>query len=219
MAIGTVVGITASSNDSDATTNTITYSLFDNDGGNFTIDANTGVVTTAAALNRETLGASRNITVRATPPTVRRLILSSRSISTILMNSTWERSPITMRRPIRLQRTPLTEPREYHLTRQRRDATTNTITYSLDDNAGGRFTIDANTGVVTVSTEVSSTTKRPRRTVLPSERPQPMLPSRLSRLQSISPTSTKARSELSRQRRRRTMFSRMPATLPLGSPA
>ncbi len=30
------------------------------------------------------------------------------------------------------------------------DATTNTITYSLDDNAGGRFTIDANSGVVTV---------------------------------------------------------------------
>ncbi len=64
--IGTVVGITASSSDSDATTNTVTYSLFDNDGGNFTIDANTGVVTTAAALNRETLGASRNITIRAT---------------------------------------------------------------------------------------------------------------------------------------------------------
>ncbi len=52
--IGTVVGITVSSSDSDATTNTVTYSLFDNDGGNFTIDANTGVVTTAAALNRET---------------------------------------------------------------------------------------------------------------------------------------------------------------------
>ncbi len=66
VAIGTVVGITTSSSDSDATTNTVTFSLFDNDGGNFTIDANTGIVTTAAALNRETLGASRNITVRAT---------------------------------------------------------------------------------------------------------------------------------------------------------
>ncbi len=86
--IGTVVGITASSSDSDATTNTVTYSLFDNDGGNFTIDANTGVVTTAAALNRETLGASRNITVRATSATVPRLIPSSRSTSTTLMNST-----------------------------------------------------------------------------------------------------------------------------------
>ena len=31
------------------------------------------------------------------------------------------------------------------------DATTNTITYTLDDDAGGRFAIDANTGVVTVA--------------------------------------------------------------------
>ena len=31
------------------------------------------------------------------------------------------------------------------------DATTNTITYSLDDNAGGRFAIDGSTGVVTVA--------------------------------------------------------------------
>src|SRR4030095_8926732 len=31
------------------------------------------------------------------------------------------------------------------------DATTNTVTYSLTDSAGGRFAIDANTGVVTVA--------------------------------------------------------------------
>ena len=31
------------------------------------------------------------------------------------------------------------------------DGTTNTVTYSLDDNAGGRFTIDSATGVVTVA--------------------------------------------------------------------
>ena len=55
VAIGTTVGITASASDADATTNTVTYSLFDSDGGNFAIDANTGIVTTAAALNRETL--------------------------------------------------------------------------------------------------------------------------------------------------------------------
>jgi Cadherin domain len=30
------------------------------------------------------------------------------------------------------------------------DGTNNTVTYSLTDNAGGRFTINANTGVVTV---------------------------------------------------------------------
>ncbi len=42
---GTVVGITAFSSDADATTNGITYSLDNNAGGRFTIDASTGVVT------------------------------------------------------------------------------------------------------------------------------------------------------------------------------
>ncbi len=42
------------------------YSLQDNDGGRFAIDANTGVVTVAGAIDREADGASRNITVRAT---------------------------------------------------------------------------------------------------------------------------------------------------------
>ncbi len=64
--LGTVVGITANAFDSDATTNVITYSLTDNDGGRFAIDANTGVVTVAGAIDRETDGVSRSITVRAT---------------------------------------------------------------------------------------------------------------------------------------------------------
>ena len=37
-AIGTTVGITGLASDADATTNTITYTLFDNDGGSFAID-------------------------------------------------------------------------------------------------------------------------------------------------------------------------------------
>ncbi len=63
---GTLVNITAAASDADATTNTILYSLQDNDGGRFAIDANTGVVTVAGAIDREADGASRNITVRAT---------------------------------------------------------------------------------------------------------------------------------------------------------
>ena len=38
-AIGTAVGITASASDADATNNTITYSLHDDDGGRFAIDS------------------------------------------------------------------------------------------------------------------------------------------------------------------------------------
>ena len=60
------VGITASASDADATNNTITYSLDDSDGGRFAIDSSTGVITVAAAIDREADGASRNITVRST---------------------------------------------------------------------------------------------------------------------------------------------------------
>ena len=40
------VGITASASDADGTTNTITYSLTNDDSGNFVIDPGTGVVST-----------------------------------------------------------------------------------------------------------------------------------------------------------------------------
>ncbi|MFN9912100.1 MAG: cadherin repeat domain-containing protein, partial [Pirellulaceae bacterium] len=66
VAVGTTIGITANAFDLDATTNTITYSLTSNPDGLFQIDANTGVVTTATAINREAIGATRSITVRAT---------------------------------------------------------------------------------------------------------------------------------------------------------
>ncbi|MEQ1902744.1 MAG: DUF4347 domain-containing protein, partial [Pirellulaceae bacterium] len=65
VAIGTTVGLTANAFDLDATNNTITYSLTSNPSGLFQIDANTGVVTTAAAIDRETHGALRSITVQA----------------------------------------------------------------------------------------------------------------------------------------------------------
>ncbi len=64
--VGTTVGITASANDADGSNNTITYSLANNDGGRFTINSSTGVVTVAGAINREADGPTRNITVRAT---------------------------------------------------------------------------------------------------------------------------------------------------------
>ncbi len=65
---GTVVGITAHAADADASTNTVTYSFTTagNPEGLFAIGSSSGIVTTAAAINRETHGASRNITVLAT---------------------------------------------------------------------------------------------------------------------------------------------------------
>ncbi len=58
-------GSPPSASDADATTNAITYSLDNNAGGRFAINASTGVVTVAGAIDRET-AASYNITVRAT---------------------------------------------------------------------------------------------------------------------------------------------------------
>ena len=66
VAVGTIVGITANATDADATTNTITYTLDDNDDGRFSVEAATGIVRVAGSIDREADGASRNITVRAT---------------------------------------------------------------------------------------------------------------------------------------------------------
>src|SRR4029450_8734446 len=66
-ATGTLVGITASSSDDDATNNTISYSLTDDANGAFQIDSVTGIVTVAdgTQIDRES-DASLDITVRAT---------------------------------------------------------------------------------------------------------------------------------------------------------
>jgi hypothetical protein len=51
-AIGTTLGITALASDPDGT-DVVTYSLTNDAGGRFAIDANTGVVTVAGAIDRE----------------------------------------------------------------------------------------------------------------------------------------------------------------------
>jgi len=152
VAIGTVVGITTNATDADATTNTVTYSLFGNDGGNFTIDANTGVVTTAAALNRETLGASRNITVRATSADGS----TADTVFTIAINDLdeFDIGPINdlVSNPNAVAENSATGTIvNYQAFTFDADATMNGVVYSLDDNANGRFAIDAVSGMVTVA--------------------------------------------------------------------
>ncbi len=61
---GTTVGVTALADDADATDN-VTYSLSDDAGGRFTIDANSGVITVNGALDYET-NTSHSVTVLAT---------------------------------------------------------------------------------------------------------------------------------------------------------
>ena len=163
---GTAVGITASASDADATTNAITYTLDDNAGGRFTIHATTGVVTVAGAIDRET-AASYNITVRATSADTS----YSTQTFTIAINDVDE-FDVGAVTDSNAAANAVNENAVNGTTvgitaaASDADATTNAITYSLTDSAGGRFTIHASTGVVTVAgaidreTAASPTTSR-----------------------------------------------------------
>ena len=138
--------------DADATTNTATYSLFDNDGGRFAIDANTGVVTVAGAINRETDGATRNITIRATSADasftdqvflIAIVDANEFDVSTIVdasvtPNFVFENSANGVLVGIVADAFD-------------GDATLNGVVYSLDDSSNGRFVIDSTTGVIRVA--------------------------------------------------------------------
>ncbi len=148
-AIGTAVGITAFSTDIDPADN-ISYSLDDDAGGRFLIDATTGVVTVNAALDAEA-ATSHNIIVRATSDDtsfttiafsiavadVNEFGIGAMSDSDVSAETVAENATVgTIVGITALASDP--------------DVDDN-ITYSLDVDAGGRFTIDATTGVVTVN--------------------------------------------------------------------
>ncbi|MFO0923541.1 MAG: VCBS domain-containing protein [Pirellulales bacterium] len=150
--IGTVVGITASAFDADATTNTITYSLFDNDGGRFAIDTNTGVVTLAMGLNRETDGATRTITVRASSSdgshTDQNFTIAINDIDEFDVGTVSDSNGASNVVAEFAANGTTVGVTAFGVDS---DATTNTISYTLDDSAGGRFAIHGSTGVVTVA--------------------------------------------------------------------
>ncbi|MFT3857957.1 MAG: cadherin domain-containing protein [Aquabacterium sp.] len=150
---GSTVGLTASASDADATTNTITYSLTDSAGGRFAINASTGVVTVAngTLLNYEAV-TSHSITVLATSADgssssqsftinvgdVDEFDVGAVSDSNAAANSLAENSANGTAVGITASASDA-------------DGSNNTITYSLSDSAGGRFAINASTGVVTVA--------------------------------------------------------------------
>ncbi|RYX79929.1 cadherin repeat domain-containing protein, partial [bacterium] len=150
---GTVVGITASATDADGTTNTITYSLSNNAGGRFAINASTGVVTVAngTLLNYEA-ATSHAITVVATSADGS----SSSQVMTINLSDVDEfdvGAVSDANATANSVAENATNGTVVGITANATDAdgTTNTITYSLSDSAGGRFAINASTGVVTVA--------------------------------------------------------------------
>ncbi|MGH6649474.1 cadherin repeat domain-containing protein, partial [Aquabacterium sp.] len=150
---GTVAGITASAVDADGTNNTVSYSLSDDAGGRFAINAVTGVVTVAngTLLNYES-ATSHAITVVATSldgssssqvmtinlADVNEFAVSAVSDTNAAANSVAENAANGTVVGITANATDV-------------DGTNNTITYSLSDSASGRFAINAVTGVVTVA--------------------------------------------------------------------
>ena len=150
VAVGTNVGITAFADDADGT-DTVSYSLDNDAGGRFTIDGATGIVTVNGAIDREAAG-TYDITVRATSTdtstTTRTFTITIGDVDEFdvgsitdvdaTINSVDENAANGTVVGVTALATD-------------DDATNNTITYSLDNNAGGRFAIDGTTGVITVA--------------------------------------------------------------------
>ncbi len=150
--VGTSAGVTAVAFDADSTNNTVSYTLVDNDGGRFAIDATTGVVTVSGAIDRENDGPVRTITVRATSTDGS---YSDQNFS-ITINDVDEFnvgavSDVNAASNAVNENAAAGTTVGITATASDADATTSTITYSLSSNDGGRFAIDSTTGVVTVA--------------------------------------------------------------------
>ena len=141
---GTTVGITALSSDLDGT---VTYSLSDSAGGRFAIDAGTGVVTVAnaALLNYED-ATSHNITVQASDGTA-----NSTQSFTIAVTNVAPTAPADGNAAANAVNENAANGTLVGITAASTDVHGGTVTYSLSDNAGGRFAIDASTGIVSVA--------------------------------------------------------------------
>ena len=150
-ATGSVVGITALANDAD-TDATISYSLSDNAGGRFTIDSATGVVMVAdgslldyeqatsysiTLLASSSDGSSNSQTFSVAVTNVNDNAVTAPADSNASLNSVSENAASGT---------------VVGITAMASDADSGaTISYSLSEDAGGRFSIDSATGVVMVA--------------------------------------------------------------------
>ncbi|WP_299417690.1 VCBS domain-containing protein, partial [uncultured Sulfitobacter sp.] len=161
-AIGTAVGITAMSTDDDVTANPLAYSITGGTGSSlFTIDSSTGVITVNGAIDREAAGGgSYTLDVIATPQSG---AASAAATFTITVND--DITEFSVSTPVDTDGTTGGSLAENSMGgaivgitafSSDSDATLNTVTYALTDNAGNRFEIDATSGVVTLSDEAGA---------------------------------------------------------------
>jgi len=178
-AVNTFIGVTAAAVDADATTNTITYSLVNAEGGDYTagefrIDAADGKVYVAGPIDREGAGGdSRTLFVKATSldgsTAIRSLNLFIADVNEHAVsapvdtnsaaNTVAENAPFGLNVGITASATDA-------------DATTNTVTYSLVGDAlglsaytAGEFVIGETNGVVTVGGMINRETGGATRTL------------------------------------------------------
>ncbi|WP_050979873.1 cadherin repeat domain-containing protein, partial [Enterovibrio norvegicus] len=148
--IGTSVGITFSATDGDGS-DTISYALSDDAGGLFTVDPETGEVTVAGALDYET-ATNHNITVIATSTDG---TTSSQTFNIALTDDTSEFSATAITETDAAADTVSESAAigdSVGVTFNSVDGDgTDSITFTLTDNAGGLFTIDPDSGKVTVA--------------------------------------------------------------------
>jgi len=144
---GDLVGITASA--TEAKTGTVSFSLSDDAGGRFAIDAATGVVTVADAglLNFET-AASHQIVVRATDA---QGAFSSQAFTIAVANVANDAPVDGDGAANTISEGAVNGAVVSGLSLGAADVHGGPLVYSLLDNAGGRFAINAATGVVTVA--------------------------------------------------------------------
>lgn len=148
-AAGTVVGTVAASDANSSGGDFLTYSLSQNPDGLFAIDAVSGEITTTAPLNREA-APSYEIKVKVTDAGG----LVTEKLFTINLadvNEFGVTAPADDNGGANTVAEELAAGALVGLTALAADAdaTTNGVTYSLQDDAGGRFQIDGLTGVVT----------------------------------------------------------------------
>jgi hypothetical protein len=143
---GTAVGITASATDPNGPA--VTYSLTDDAGGRFAIDSSTGVVTVADStlLNFES-ATSHTITVQASDGAGG----TSTANFTVSVTNVNPSTPIDNDAAANSVAEGAANGTAVGVTASATDPNGPAVTYSLTDDAGGRFVINPTTGVVTVA--------------------------------------------------------------------
>ncbi|HLO76604.1 MAG TPA: cadherin domain-containing protein [Magnetospirillum sp.] len=145
---GDAVGVTALSLDPDAG-DTVTYSLVDDAGGRFAIDATTGVITVADAslLDYET-ATSHQVTVLASDGS--QSITGTFTIA-ILNGNDAPLPPTDANAAANQLAEDAAAGTLVGITAAATDPNSNTLVFTLTDSAGGRFVIDQATGVIRVA--------------------------------------------------------------------